>query len=67
MINAKPLNNGKNLLQLEGKRKKRWWIIRNQDYWCKITDNTLFRLHVTNPFKFQAPIDLAQFKQEGNP
>ena len=64
MINAKPLNNGKNLLQLEGKRKKRWWIIRNQDYWCKITDNTLFRLHVTNPFKFQAPIDLAQFKQE---
>ena len=64
MINAKPVNNGKNLLQLEGKRKKRWWIIRNQDYWSKITDNTLLRLHVQQPSKFQSPIDLAKFKLE---
>jgi len=64
MINAKPVNNGKNLLQLEGKRKKRWWIIRNQDYWSKITDNTLLRLHVQQPSKFQSPIDLEKFKLE---
>jgi hypothetical protein len=64
MINAKPVNNGKNLIQLEGKRKKRWWIIRNHDYWSQITDNTLFRLHVNSPSKFSAPIDLEKFKLE---
>ena len=46
---GKRLKNGEPI-QLDGKRKRGWWAIRNIDYWVKLSSLTNHRLHLAGKF-----------------
>ena len=46
---GKRLKNGEPI-QIDGKRKRGWWAIRNIDYWVKLSSLTNHRLHLQRKF-----------------
>ena len=60
-INAKPIKNNQPV-SLQGSGRKRWWAIRNQEYWQQVEDLQLLRDHLEG--KHTAPTGLFEFKQK---
>ena len=46
---GKRIKNGEPI-ELDGKRKRGWWAIRNIDYWVKLSSLTNHRLHLAGKF-----------------